>query len=144
MILKILVLLHILAATIWTGGHLILSLGFLPAALRQNDIRIVRQFESRYEGIGIPALIVLLATGIYFIRVYAPDIFLFDLSDHYTRHLLIKLLLLAATVTLAIHARLVLIPKEKLRPLAYHIVAVTILSVLFVVVGYSARGGGLL
>ena len=28
---------HLLAATIWVGGHLVLALGFLPKALKNKD-----------------------------------------------------------------------------------------------------------
>ncbi|WP_062061438.1 CopD family protein [Aquimarina longa] len=142
--LKLIIFLHIIAATIWTGGHLILSLTYLPKALKHNDFSIIESFESKYERIGIPSLITLVITGIYITTVYTPDLFEFDFSDHYTKHIAIKLGLLLCTIALAIHARFFLIPKRKLKPLAYHIIAVTIISVLFVFVGFSARSGGLL
>jgi hypothetical protein len=56
----------------------------------------------------------------------------------------VKLLLLATTVGFAIDARLRLIPRlseRNLNALAWHIVPVTLLSVLFVVVGVSFRTG---
>ncbi|GGX17734.1 CopD family protein [Aquimarina muelleri] len=140
--LKLIIFLHIIAATIWTGGHLILSLVYLPKALKLNDFSIIESFESKYERIGIPSLIILIITGIYITTVYAPR--LFDFNDHYTKHITIKLGLLLCTIALAIHARFFLIPKKKLKPLAYHIIIVTILSVFFVFVGFSARSGGLL
>jgi hypothetical protein len=52
--------------------------------------------------------------------------------------------LLLATVGLAIHARFFLIPKKALRPLAVHILLVTLFSILFVLLGFSARSGGIL
>jgi hypothetical protein len=58
----------------------------------------------------------------------------------------IKLALLAATVALAIHARLRVIPRLEaatLRVLAYHVVAVTLLGVALLVVGVGIRTGGL-
>ena len=33
----ILLVLHLLAATIWVGGHLVLAIGFLPKALKHTD-----------------------------------------------------------------------------------------------------------
>ncbi|MFS4417942.1 CopD family protein [Maribacter sp. 2307ULW6-5] len=142
--LQALVFLHLIAATIWTGGHLILALRYLPKALKKKDFGIIEAFEKQYEPIGLPSLLVLAATGIYFATQYAPDFFVLDLGDHHTRHVAIKLGLLLATVLLALHARLVLIPKRALQPLAVHIIAVTVLSVAFVFVGFSARSGGLL
>ena len=142
--IKTIIFIHILAATIWTGGHLILSLGFLPKALREKDFRIIEYFESRFEPIGLPALFILVVSGVYMTSYYAPDIFQLNWQDHYTRHILIKFSLLILTLLLALHARLILIPKKALRPLAFHIIAVTFLSILFVLVGFSARSGGVL
>jgi putative copper export protein len=144
MVLKSIIFIHIIAATIWTGGHLVLSLGFLPKALKQKDFGIIQAFESRFEPIGLPALLILVLTGIYMTTIYAPDFFLLDWQDHYTRHLLLKYSSLLMTIGLAIHARFFLIPKKALRPLAFHIIAVTLLSVVFVLLGFSARSGGIL
>ncbi|WP_259733678.1 hypothetical protein [Synechococcus sp. CS-1331] len=33
-VISVLVIVHALAATVWTGGHLVLDLGVLPRALR--------------------------------------------------------------------------------------------------------------
>ncbi|MFL1011055.1 CopD family protein [Flavisericum labens] len=144
MFLKLVIFVHIICATIWTGGHLILSLSFLPKAIAKNDFTVIEQFESKYEPIGIPALLILLITGVYMATVYTPDFFQFDFHNHHTQHIFIKLVLLLTTVVLAVHARFFLIPKRELKPLAYHIILVTILSVLFVFVGFSTRIGGLL
>ena len=32
-------LLHVLGATVWTGGHLVLALGVLPGALAQGNVQ---------------------------------------------------------------------------------------------------------
>ncbi|MBD2425278.1 hypothetical protein [Phormidium sp. FACHB-1136] len=77
MLFKLLIILHTLGATVWTGGHLVLLLG---------------------------------------------------------------------TLALAIHARFFIIPNlsaETLKSLAFHIVGVTTLAVLFVVLGAGIRLGGL-
>ncbi|GAA3564214.1 CopD family protein [Snuella lapsa] len=144
MLLKFLIFIHIICATIWTGGHLILCLTILPKALAKNDFSIIESFETKYERIGLPALIILLLTGIYFTTVYTTNLLDLNFTDHYTRHILIKFLLLISTLLLALHARFVLIPKRALKPLSYHIILVTTLAVLFVFVGFSARSGGLL
>ena len=82
--------------------------------------------------------------GKVFSIVYTTGFFEFDFSDHYTRHVVIKLVLLIFTIILAIHARFVLIPKRDLKPLSYHIILVTLLAVGFVFVGFSTRSGGIL
>jgi hypothetical protein len=58
----------------------------------------------------------------------------------------VKLLLLAGTAALALHARLQLIPTlndDNLNGLAWHIRAITALAIAFVVVGALIRLGGL-
>ncbi len=144
MILKSIIFLHILAATVWTGGHLILSIGFLPKALKNKDFQIIEWFESRFEPIGLPSLLILIVMGTYITTIYAPDFFQLSWQDHYTRHILLKYGLLILTLLLAVHARFFLIPKKALVPLAIHIIAVTVLSILFVLLGFSARSGGIL
>jgi len=144
MFLKLVIFLHIICATIWTGGHIILTLGFLPKALKKNDFSIIEQFESKFERIGIPALLISVITGIYMTIEYTTDFFAFDFSDHHNKHIYIKLILLICTIALAIHARFFLIPKRDLKPLSYHIILVTLLSIAFVFVGFSTRAGGLL
>lgn len=139
---------HILAASIWTGGHLVLALGVLPPALRERDAGAIREFEARYERIGIPALIVQVATGLWLAHRLVPDPSLwFDWSHPLGRLVAIKLSLLAITAGLAIDARLRIIPKlgeHNLRALAWHIIPVTVVSVLFVIVGVSFRTGWLM
>ena len=61
---SLLLLLHILAATVWTGGHLVLALTVLPRALRARDPQILLQFESGYERVGMPALLLQVLTGL--------------------------------------------------------------------------------
>ena len=61
-----------------------------------------------------------------------------------SRLVLVKLALLAATVGLAVHARLRVIPRldaATLPVLAYHIVAVTLLGVALLVAGVAIRTG---
>lgn len=144
MFLKTIIFIHILAATVWAGGHLVLALGFLPRALKQNDFSVIEGFEKRYEPIGLPALLILVLTGIYMATIYTPNLFMLDWQEHYTRHILLKFGLLLLTLLLAIHARFFLIPKRALRALAVHIIFVTALAILFVLLGFSARSGGIL
>ena len=60
----LLLLLHILAATIWTGGHIVLSTVVLPRALRERSPEPLLQFERGYEKIGISALLIQVGAGI--------------------------------------------------------------------------------
>jgi len=138
-------LLHILAATIWTGGHLVLAIAILPRVLRERSPAKLLEFESAYERIGIPSLVVQVATGLWLAHRMVPELSRWlAFGDPVATLVGVKLLLLATTVAFALDARLRLIPrlsKQNLGALAWHIVPVTIVSVLFVVVGVSFRTG---
>lgn len=140
-----LVLIHVLAATVWTGGHIVLSTVVLPRALKERDPDILLRFEGAYESIGMPALVIQIVTGLLLVHRALPDIGQWFRFQHPASHLLAaKVLLLGLTVGLAANARLRLIPaldEHKLKTLAWHIVPVTVLSVLFVVLGVSFRTG---
>ena len=143
----VLLFLHILAATVWTGGHLVLATTVLPRALREHSADVLLQFESRYERIGIPALLVQVATGLWLAYRLVPDVGgWFDLDNPVARPILAKLVLLAITFLFAIDARLRLIPRlsaENLTAMAWHIVPVTVVSVMFVATGVAFRTGWL-
>lgn len=140
--MKWLVLFHVLGATVWAGGHLILSIGFLPEALKTKDVTILLNFERRYERIGIPALGVQIVTGIWMALLFVPFRDWWQLSTSHHILLWTKLGLLASTIGLAIHARFFIIPKLKadtLHSLAFHITLVTVLAMGFVLTGLSFR-----
>lgn len=138
--------LHLLGGAVWAGGHLVLSIGFLPGALRSGDIGPLQQFESRFERVGIPALLIQVVTGIYLANFWQPDVSRwFTFQGRPGLFISIKFVLLLLTILLAAHARIRLIPKlqaDNLRLLAVHILGVTVLSVLFVLTGVLVRTGG--
>jgi putative copper export protein len=142
---RLLVALHLLGATVWVGGHLVLSLSVLPRALRARDPAIIREFESGFERLGIPALVMQIVTGLWLAYHWAPHVAgWFSPSTPQARLVLVKLVLLGATVALAVHARLRVVPQldaATLRFLAYHIVAVTLLGVALLVAGVAIRTG---
>lgn len=137
--------LHILGATVWAGGHLVLAVTILPNALRQHRATTVSEFEQRFERIGLPALAVQIVTGLWLAEhLLGPAANWVD-ANSVARIVQIKLGLLAITVGLAIHARFRVIPKlsdETLPTIAWHIRIVTIAAVLFVLAGASIRFGG--
>lgn len=138
-------LLHILGASVWTGGHLILATVILPRALKHRDVEGIRNFETAYEKIGIPALVVQIASGLWLAHRMLPDVSVwFHWNQPISRLILLKLFLLALTAALGIDARLRVIPRlgtHNLTTLAWHIIPVTLLSVFFVIVGVSFRSG---
>lgn len=138
-------LIHILGATIWTGGHLILTGAVLPRALASRDPAVLRDFESGFERIGMPALLAQVITGAWMAHELRPNFGdWFTLADPTSRLIALKLGLLLATGLTALEARFRVIPRlsaETLPAMARRIVLVTLLSVGFVVVGVSFRGG---
>lgn len=146
MLFKILVILHTLGATVWVGGHLVLAGTVLPKALQNRDPDLIHQFEKHFENFGLTSLLVQVITGLGLTWIYFPNFQNFlDFDSYLSTYIGIKLLLLLGTIALAIHARFFIIPnltKETLNSLAYHIVGVTTLAVLFVILGAGIRLGG--
>lgn len=140
-----LLLLHILGATIWTGGHIVLALVVLPRALRERSPAVLLAFESGYEKIGMPALLVQAVTGLLLAHQLLPDVAgWLDAGNPVAQGLWLKLGLLGLTLAFAAHARLRVIPTlspQSLGVMAWHIIPVTLISVLFVVAGVSFRAG---
>jgi len=90
-VFPLLVIVHALAATVWTGGHLVLDLGVLPRALRANSATQIRAFEEVFEPLG---------------WIYLPGFRgLFSPANPIGMLVGVKLLLLASTAALAWHIR---------------------------------------
>ena len=139
--------LHVLAATVWTGGHLVLALTVLPRALRERSPAVLLGFERGYEWLGLTALAIQVATGLWMALQLVPGVgHWFALATPPARAVALKLALLAATALVAAHAQLRVIPRlraETLPLMAWHVAAVTLLSVGFVLAGVALRYGGL-
>lgn len=136
---------HLLGASVWVGGHLILALSVLPNALKSRSIDDIQKFEAAFERVGIPALLLQVITGVLLVHPLLPD---WALWKHWalpaTKVAVMKLGLLLTTGLLAIDARLRVIPRltpDTLGSLAWHIVPVTVIGVLFVWVGWGFRAG---
>ncbi len=144
---RLLVMLHVLGATVWIGGHLVLAITVLPRAMRARDPALVRDFESGYERIGIPALLLQVITGLWLMTRWLPEgVSLFPPSSPQAHLILGKLVLLLITIALGAHARIRIIPRldaARLPALRAHVVAITITAVLFLVLGVGIRTGGL-
>lgn len=138
---------HLLAAAVWTGGHLALALVVLPRALRQRSPQVLLDFEQGYERLGMPALLVQVLTGLAMAHQLVPDVARWLAPDSgLERAVALKLALLALTVLVAAHARLRVIPRlspATLPLLAWHVAAVTLLAVALVAAGVLFRFGGL-
>lgn len=138
---------HLLAATIWVGGHLFLAIRILPEALKKKDASILKNFKKKFEPIGMPSLLILLITGIA--MAYDYDItytqwFLF--YSGIEKVISLKLILLFITFTLAISAEFLIFPKLKsshMFVVSVFIITVTTISVVMLILGSLVRIGGL-
>jgi putative copper export protein len=142
---KYILLVHILGATIWTGGHLVLALRILPAVLRARSAAMLLDFERRYEPLGMTALATQIVTGLWLASRLVPFDLWLSLGNPYSRMVILKLSCLALTAAFAVDARFRVLPRlrdENVQTMVPHIVSVTTLGVLFVVAGVGFRTRG--
>ncbi len=103
---------HLVAASIWVGGSIFIGIVFAPLLKTISDsvegrLSIMIRVGRKFNKIGVPSLIILIATGIYnsvgFIS--KPEMIL---STNYGIVLLIKVILvIILIITFAIHVRLI-------------------------------------
>ncbi len=140
-------ILHLLGACIWIGGHLLLLIRYLPQAINENEPDIVKSFEKKFEPLGLPALLLQIITGILLAYHYNVRIEnWFSFSNGIEIVVSIKLMLLLSTLVLAVHARIFIIPKlssRNLTQLGIHILLINILAIAMLVMGTFIRKGGL-
>lgn len=142
---RYILLIHILGATIWTGGHLVLALRILPAVLRARSASMLLDFEKRFEPLGMAALVTQVVTGMWLAPRLVPPSMWFDFDVAASRMLMLKFACLALTIAFALDARFRVLPKlrdENVHSMLPHITSVTILGVLFVFAGVGVRTGG--
>ncbi|MBB1138549.1 copper resistance protein CopD [Myroides sp. WP-1] len=144
-----LLLLHLLGATIWVGGHILLSVIILPQVWKEKSVEKLFNFESRYEWIGMPALAIMLLTGVRMAYLYNVKITTwFAFKTPIETVISLKLLCLFSLVLFALSAQFYVLPRLKmsikLLPLmTFHILSVTIISVVMLVLGSFVRYGGI-
>lgn len=142
---KYVLVLHLLSATIWTGGHLVLSLALLPQILRERSVAKLLAFESAYEKWGMTALAIQIVSGLWLAYSLIPDIGAWFAGESFIARLIqLKLSVLALTLAVALDARLRVIPglsADTLPAMAIRIRLITLLSVAFVIVGATFRTG---
>ncbi|MDP5199876.1 copper resistance protein CopD [Flavobacterium sp. DG2-3] len=140
-------IIHLLAATIWVGGHLLLAICYLPTALKKKDPHIILNFEKRFEKLGMSSLALLIITGIwmaYDFGVTAETWFRF--SSGFEKVVSIKLILLLCTFICAVIAQLYIIPKlniYNIKNMAVIILTVTSIGVAMLILGSTLRYGGI-
>jgi len=144
----LLLVIHLLSASIWVGGHLLLCFAYLPQALKEKDPKIILNYERKYEPVGMTALALLVITGILMAYKYGVSFeYWFQFSTPIEKVISSKLILLLLTVAFALSAQFRVLPKlktdsSKLPEMTFHIVSVTIIGVLMLIFGSFVRFGG--
>jgi putative copper export protein len=145
----LLLIIHLLSAAIWVGGHLLLVFVFLPQALKEKNQNIILDYERKYEPIGMTALGLLVITGVLMAYKYGVVIqYWFQFETPLEKVVSTKLALLLLTALFALSAQFRVLPKlkksaDKLPEMTFHILSVTIIGVLMVIFGSFVRFGGL-
>lgn len=122
---QITLIIHLLSATIWVGGHLILLLRYVPKAIKNKSLEELSIFRKNFEPIGMPSLLILIITGI--LMAYDYNITFnrwFSFENSIEKIVSIKLILLLISLSLAlITMKLVLPTLNKTSPyLLYFII----------------------
>ena len=141
---KILLVIHVLSAMIWTGGLLILSIGVLPGALRHQDQNRVSTFMKSFERIGHSVLFLQILTGIRLASLYLPMGKWFSGETTSGRLIVLKLILLGFTVVLIFIEKLLIKRTTEERRLGLYAMiylAMTLIAILLVLAGLSFRFG---
>ena len=144
---QILLIVHLIAATIWVGGHLILAIGFLPKAIKNKDINEIKVFKDKFESVGMPALLILILTGILMSYDYNVTFSKwFSFSNGIESIVSIKIILVLITFCLAIFAQFYIFPKltqKNFHRVTLLIIGITLIAVIMLVLGSLVRIGGI-
>ncbi|WP_347052583.1 copper resistance protein CopD [Flavobacterium olei] len=139
-------IMHLLAAAIWVGGHLLLTICYLPSALKKKDPHIILNFEKKFEKLGLSSLVILIITGIWMAYDFGVSIDKwFHFTSGFEKVISIKLILLFCTFIFAIIAQAIVIPtlnKYNIKRMAVIILSVTSIGVTMLILGSTLRYGG--
>ena len=153
---------HITSAAIWVGGSLFIGVVFAPILKKmsmpvEERIQLMVQVGRRFNKLAMPALFILIATGMYqaHLVLQKSDI-LYETS--YGHVLIIKMVLVAALLILyAIHVRIIRkdvedkiiakqMPQEQLQKLRKKIIILgeitVVLSVIILFLASVLNAGG--
>lgn len=144
----LLLIIHLLCAAIWVGGHILLCVAYLPKALKEKDPDIILKYEKKYEPVGMTSLFLLVVTGILMAYKYGVTIdHWFQFATPIERVISSKLVLLFLTAGFALSAQFRVLPKLKTNPdtlpeMTFHIVSVTTIGIVMLIFGSFIRFGG--
>jgi len=103
---------HITCAAIWVGGSLFIGAVFAPILKKmsmpvEERLQLMIKVGRRFNKIAVPALIILMATGVYQAHLILQKSELL-VESSYGNILIIKVILVAALIgTFAVHVRVI-------------------------------------
>lgn len=147
--LHIMLILHLLGACIWVGGHIVLAVNILPQVWKQKSTKLLFNFEQRYERIGLPALLIMMLTGIRMAYIYNVKIeSWFSFSNPVENVISTKLTCLVLIFLFAASAQFKVLPNLRknikyLPLMTFHVIMVTLISITMLILGSFIRYGGI-
>jgi putative copper export protein len=144
---KVLVILHLLGAATWIGGHFVLVGVVLSGARRERSTQRILDFERGFGKIGLGALALQLLTGALLTLHWVPDLqTIFSAPTPASGLIAVKAFLLVLTTALAGHTYHLVLPRltpERMGSFAVHAWITTVFAVAMLVAGALIRLGGL-
>ncbi len=152
---------HITSAAIWVGGSLFIGVVFAPILKKmsmpvEERLQLMVQVGRRFNKLAMPALFILMATGIYQAHLVLQSDILYETS--YGNVLIIKIILVVALlITYAVHVRIIRkdvedkiiakeMPQEQLQQLRKKIIILgevtVVLSVIILFLASVLNAGG--
>lgn len=146
---QILLIVHIIAASIWVGVHLYLFVRLMPRFVRNQDVAAFLQFEKSYEPLGLLALAVQVITGVYMLNAMVPMSQWLAPLGQLGGLIYAKLFWLLLTIITALHARLRVVARfekgvhdaKTMRLMMVHVGLICLWAIAFVVTGVAFRFG---
>lgn len=145
---QLLVIFHLLGASVWIGGHVVVVSVVIPAALRERAVARIVEFEHAFGKLGLGTLVIQTVTGLWLATYRIGHLNqLFSAPNPASFLVLAKIGLLLTNLGLAAHASRRILPRlspETLKTFAIHAWIVTVISVLMLIIGVAIRTGGLM
>jgi len=144
---KVILMVHMLGASVWIGGHAVLMGIVLPKAIRENDPRRVQEFERGYGRLGLAALVAQVLTGPWLATRWIGDwTTIFSEPTPQSHLVLSKITVLLLTAAIAGYTSRRVLPhvhERGLRTFAILASIATALAVVMLILGVGIRTGGL-
>lgn len=142
---RALLIVHLLAASVWIGVYAMLVLGLLPEIWRRREAAPMRAWLQRFGRISVAALLVASLSGLLLAWHWLPDTTLwFNTELPLAQTILAKLgwMLLSLLLMIYLYARVLPVPgNERFGRMLSLVLAQLLLAVMLTVAGSAFRFG---